>query len=191
MQEPISENISMLEESEITFYDKLDVAMNYVVQSWDTAIKTSNSSDYSVCTVWGVKEGVYYLLHMHRAKLSYPVLKSDAIKISNRYRPKLILIEDHASGQSLLQDLRSEGIANLIGIKQKLDKITRFASIVGLFQSGIVKVPKNAAWIKPFIKELTEFPHSINDDIVDSVSQFLGYIKKSAHRFSNINVREI
>jgi predicted phage terminase large subunit-like protein len=191
MQEPISDNISMLKPPEIAFYDELDVAMSYLVQSWDTAIKTSNSSDYSVCTIWGVKEGSYYLLHMHRAKLSYPELKNQAIKLTNRYKPKFILIEDHASGQSLIQDLRSEGMMNLIGIKQKIDKITRFAAVVGLFQSGVVKIPKHSTWVKPFIKELTEFPHSKHDDIVDSVTQFLGYMKGKTIRASSARVRVV
>jgi phage terminase large subunit-like protein len=33
-----------------------------IVQSWDTANKATELSDYSVCTTWGVHEKRYYLL---------------------------------------------------------------------------------------------------------------------------------
>ena len=35
-----------------------------VIQSWDTANKPTELSDYSVCTTWGVKEKRLYLLHV-------------------------------------------------------------------------------------------------------------------------------
>src|SRR5205823_12349197 len=48
---------------------------NFVFQSWDTANKPSELSDYSVCTTWGVKKKDLYLLHVYRKKLDYPSLK--------------------------------------------------------------------------------------------------------------------
>jgi phage terminase large subunit-like protein len=41
-------------------------------QSWDTANKPSELSDYSVCTTWGVKQKNLYLLHVLRKRLDYP-----------------------------------------------------------------------------------------------------------------------
>lgn len=35
-----------------------------VVQSWDTANKPSELSDYSVCATWGVRQRRIYLLHV-------------------------------------------------------------------------------------------------------------------------------
>ena len=37
-----------------------------VFQSWDTAVKATELSDYSVCTTWGKKESNLYLLHVLR-----------------------------------------------------------------------------------------------------------------------------
>ena len=42
--------------------DKFD----HVVQSWDTANKASELSDFSVCTSWGIKGKDLYLLHVLR-----------------------------------------------------------------------------------------------------------------------------
>jgi len=35
-----------------------------VVQSWDTANKATELSDFSVCTSWGIKGKELYLLHV-------------------------------------------------------------------------------------------------------------------------------
>ncbi|MCC8377394.1 MAG: hypothetical protein LN567_03260 [Rickettsia endosymbiont of Graphium doson] len=43
-----------------------------------------------------------------------------------------------------------------------------------LFQAGIVLIPKPSTIA---LKELLNFPHIKNDDIVDSVSQFLNFMK--------------
>lgn len=149
----------------------------YFMQSWDTAIKTSETSDYSVCTIWGVIQSCYYLIDMVRGRMAYPELKNSAQKLNNKYKPRAILIEDKASGQSLIQDLRSQGLCNIVAQKPKLDKITRFAAVVPLFQASRVIIPTSAPWLSLFINELTSFPACDHDDIVDSVSQFLGYMK--------------
>jgi phage terminase large subunit-like protein len=46
-----------------------------VVQSWDTANKASELSDFSVCTSWGIKGKDLYLLHVLRRRMEYPELK--------------------------------------------------------------------------------------------------------------------
>jgi len=42
------------------------------VQSWDTANKASELSDFSVCTSWGIKGKDLYLLHVLRKRMEYP-----------------------------------------------------------------------------------------------------------------------
>jgi phage terminase large subunit-like protein len=37
-----------------------------IVQSWDTANKATEPSDFSVCTTWGVKDKNVYLLGLLR-----------------------------------------------------------------------------------------------------------------------------
>jgi phage terminase large subunit-like protein len=46
-----------------------------IVQSWDTANKASELSDFSVCTTWGIKGKDLYLLHVLRKRMEYPELK--------------------------------------------------------------------------------------------------------------------
>lgn len=177
LQAPVDQSFSLLTPDDIVYSCMRAERFEYYIQSWDTAIKTSDTSDYSVCTVWGVAGSVYYLVDMVRSKMAYPELKNTAKRLNNKYKPRVILIEDKASGQSLIQDLRSEGLGNIVPQKPTLDKITRFAAVVPLFQASRVVVPTYAAWLTQFVSEVTGFPGGEHDDIVDSVSQFLGYMK--------------
>ncbi|MFV9929845.1 MAG: hypothetical protein AB8U82_02840 [Rickettsia endosymbiont of Haemaphysalis japonica] len=69
LQEPIAQRSSLLNMEDISFYANLPSRFDYFVQSWDTAIKISEDSDYSVCTIWGVLEQKYYLVSLVRKKL--------------------------------------------------------------------------------------------------------------------------
>ena len=103
-------------------------------------------------------------------------------KLAREYQPKFILIEDKASGQQLIQDIGFlGGNIRVIGIKPRFDKVIRFASVVPLFQSASVLIPKQSSII---LKELLNFPHIKNDDIVDSVSQFLNFMKDKSFKYS-------
>lgn len=175
LQEPISTGSSLLNMEDISFYENLPEKFDYFIQSWDTAIKISEDSDYSVCTIWGILDQRYYLVSLVRKKINYPELKNITEKLAREYQPRFILIEDKASGQQLIQDIGFLGDnIRVIGIKPKLDKVTRFASVVPLFQSASVLIPKQSSIV---LKELLNFPHIKNDDIVDSVSQFLNFMK--------------
>jgi hypothetical protein len=46
-----------------------------IVQSWDTANKATELSDYNVCTSWGIAGKNFYLLGLLRRRLEYPALK--------------------------------------------------------------------------------------------------------------------
>ncbi|GAA5252724.1 hypothetical protein KNCP2_10120 [Candidatus Rickettsia kedanie] len=88
----------MLNMEDISFYETLPEKFDYFMQSWDTAIKIAEDSDYSVCTIWGIFEQKYYLVSLVRKKINYPELKNIMEKLAREYQPKFILIEDKASG---------------------------------------------------------------------------------------------
>ena len=46
-----------------------------IMQSWDTANKASELSDFSVCTTWGVSGKNLFLLGLFRRRLEYPAFK--------------------------------------------------------------------------------------------------------------------
>ena len=46
-----------------------------IAQSWDTANKVTELSDFSVCTTWGIRGKDFFLLNVLRKRLKYPALK--------------------------------------------------------------------------------------------------------------------
>lgn len=163
------------------YYDRLP-ELDRIIQSWDTAFKKGRDNDYSVCTTWGVKKTTagdnYYLINVYRGKLEYPGLKKKFKELQERFDPSLILIEDKASGQSLLQDLQDAGNKRLKPIKVSQDKEDRATAPSSMFESGCVWLPREANWLSDFIHELLLFPNSAHDDQVDSTTQALNFFNK-------------
>lgn len=150
-----------------------------IVQSWDTANKTTELADYSVCTTWGRWNGQVYLLDVFRARLNYPDLKRKVKELARRFNARVILIEDKASGTQLIQDLQAEhvrGITAYVPVSGT-DKIMRLHTQTHWFENGKVLLPRDAPWIKEYVKELTGFPGTKHDDQVDSTTQALDYMR--------------
>jgi len=83
-----------------------------IVQSWDTAFKTKEENDFSVCTTWGITKNKFLLLDLFRERMEFPELKRKAADLYLKFKPAVVLIEDKASGQSLIQELERESRAS-------------------------------------------------------------------------------
>jgi predicted phage terminase large subunit-like protein len=150
-----------------------------VVQSWDTAIKAGSMHDCSVCVTIGELNAVHYVMDVLMLRVEYPELKHTVIRYAQRWNADVCLIEDKASGQNLLQDLRREKhMPPLIAILPKQDKITRFAAVSAMIEAGQVALPKEASWLPEFEREILAFPQAKHDDQVDAFSQYLGWVRK-------------
>ena len=154
-----------------------------IVQSWDTANKATELSDYSVCTTWGLKNKNLYLLDVVRWRYEYPDLKRAVHDWANAYKPRNILIEDKASGiQQLVQELQREGLHGVTRYEPKMDKIMRLHSVTSTIETGLVHLPTEAEWLDEYLHELTTFPNGKYDDQADSTSQALDWIKSRMFR---------
>jgi predicted phage terminase large subunit-like protein len=174
-QQPLSSEGQVLKPCWIQYYQTYP-ERGQIVQSWDTAIKTGIENDYSVCTIWIIAEGNYYLIDVFRAKLEFPELKKKALYLAEAWKPDVILIEDKASGQPLIQELIRYNLP-IAKIKPIYDKVVRFAAVTTYFAAGKVFFPEKKLWLNDFVEELLAFPMGDHDDQVDSCSQFLGWIK--------------
>ena len=148
-----------------------------IVQSWDTAYKPAQQNDPSACTTWGLRPDGYDLLHVLVKRLEYPDLKSRVLQHAGEWNPQAILIEDKASGQSLLQDLRRETALPVISVTPKADKLTRASAVSALIEAGKVSLPNHAVWLTDYEMELMQFPNAAHDDQTDSTSQFLEWVR--------------
>ena len=162
-----------------------------IVQSWDTAIKASAHHDASACATFRYEAGVHYLIDMQCIRLDYPKLKRFIYQHACRYTPESVLIEDKASGQSLLQDLRLEcPDLPLIPIMPKGDKVMRIARISSMVEAGKVALPYCADWLGAFEAELQAFPNGVHDDQVDAFGQYLWWFKQQ-HARQTLQMRRV
>ena len=149
-----------------------------IVQSWDTANKATELSDFSVCTTWGVKGKDLFLLGLFRRRLEYPALKRAVREQQSLFGANEVLIEDKASGTQLIQELIADGCHGVTRYQPTCDKIMRLHAQTAMIENGFVYIPEAAPWLAEYLHELTVFPKGKHDDQVDSTAQFLDWFKK-------------
>jgi predicted phage terminase large subunit-like protein len=182
-QTPVPLGGAVVKTEWLKYYDPGDLPERFIcmLQSWDTANKSGELNDFSVCTTWGATFDRYYLLAVFRRRLDYPDLKRAVHEQARQHRTEIVLIEDKASGTQLIQDLKVEG---LCGVKpyEPLpgnDKILRLYAQSAEFESGRVLLPRSASWLDEYVREITGFPGSKYDDQVDSTTQALDHLKNN------------
>jgi len=159
-----------------------------IVQSWDTANKATELSDFSVCTTWGVKGKHLFLIGLFRRRLEYPELKRAVRDQQNLFGANEVLIEDKASGTQLIQELIAEGCHGVTRYQPTCDKIMRMHAQTAMIENGFVHIPETAPWLAEYLHEMTVFPRGKYDDQVDSTAQFLDWFKRP---FPGQNIFEI
>jgi predicted phage terminase large subunit-like protein len=158
--------------------DGLPENFDRIVQSWDTANKATELSDFSVCTTWGIKEKNLYLLGLLRRRLEYPDLKRAVREQQSLFDASVVLIEDKASGTQLIQELIADGCHAVASYKPECDKVMRLHAQTAVIENGFVYIPATAPWLAEYLHEMTVFPKGKHDDQVDSTAQFLDWFKK-------------
>jgi len=156
------------------------------VHSWDTAFKTGSENDYSVCTIWGCADNGYYLLWLWRGRVEFPALKKQMISLAEHWPPTRIVVEDKASGQSLIQELTYRTALPIIPVRVDTDKLARAQAVTALVEAGKVFLPQNAPWLSGYVDELAAFPTGTYDDSVDSTTQALNYIRHQPVHYTEI-----
>jgi len=182
--------------------------MEYIVGSLDTAFKLKEENDYSAMTVWGVFmfeeiPGVMVpkLLLMEAWKDRLPfnelverVMRTCRPRPGGRDGVDALLIEDKASGQSVVQEIQrimssprwvseqAEATTwTTVPINPDGDKGARVHSIVPLFTNKMIFAPAEnqfRKWAEEVISECAIFPRGQHDDYVDSTSMALRYLRK-------------
>jgi predicted phage terminase large subunit-like protein len=155
-----------------------------IVQSWDTASKTEEVHDYSVCTTWQVEGDVYYLIDLYRAKLEFPDLQREVVGRKNRFGAHSVVIEDKGSGSALIQALRREAKCHPLRYLPNDDKTMRVHGHTAIMEAGRILLPASAPWLDELRSELLAFPNGKHDDQVDSITQFLAWILRPRPRMA-------
>lgn len=171
-----------------------------IIQSWDTALSSSPEAAESACTTWMVfyppsenpfgheTDPCLMLLHAESGRWEFPDLVAKAQELAERFNPDRLLIEEKASGFSLIQELKRslrKRADILVPIKIKQDKITRAHAVSTVFSSERVfaiwdndedKWMPDAAAV---IRQCSEFPRGALKDLVDSTTQAINWVRKN------------
>ena len=177
LQNPLPVDNGLINREWLKYYRTPPDNFLCITQSWDTAIKAGANNDYTVCTTWGESDSAYYLLDSYRDRLEFPALRRAIANQAEKWQPDTILVEDKSSGGSLIQDVRMETKLPIIAINPRGDKFMRVAAITALLESGKALFPEKASFMADLEAELLTFPNAPHDDIVDSISQYLNWIK--------------
>lgn len=145
------------------------------VISVDAAFKGTDSSDYVAITVWGKREGDYYLRYCLNRHLTFRQTL-DAIRLAQTLYPNAerVLIEDKANGSAIIDVLSRSMFC--IPVTPKGGKESRVNAVSPAIESGHVYVPEGAPWLEAYIDQWSAFPAAAHDDMVDSSTQALTYL---------------
>ncbi len=161
-----------------------------MVQSWDTANKGTQVSDYSVCLTFHCKDDHHDLIDVFRERLDYPALKDHMVRLAERHRTDAVLVEEAGSGIQLIQEL-GNGTLPIKGITPEGDKVTRMYTQTAKLENGWVRLPQVASWLEDLKVELLAFPNGTHDDQVDSLSQYLAWERPRSITAADFYVREL
>lgn len=135
------ENVRLVNNQE-SFPYKLDA----VAVGVDFGISGAVGADYTCFTVWGRdRMGIYYLLHLYRAKgMPYDEQVQRIITLNTVFRPNAVVVENN-NFQSVLGSLAIDGgVKNIIRFtttNNKKDLRSGWPSLAALFERGVIKVP--------------------------------------------------
>lgn len=150
------------------------------ILSGDTAFKEKEENDFSVILAAGEckEEGRagLYLMDRWKERAGYPALKVKAKTMGARWKPQAFLIEDKASGQSLIQELKQDTLLPVVARKVDRDKVSRANSCVPFWEAGNIYLPEGAEWVDDFLEQLYGFPKLAHDDDVDAFTQLVLYV---------------
>jgi predicted phage terminase large subunit-like protein len=181
-------------------------AFDYIMAAVDTAYTAKTENDYSAMTVWGVfsedpvaeatRTGQAYsiertykqphprvmLIFAWQKRLEFHDLIKEIHTTATRFKVDRILVENKAAGLPVFSEMRRLYANRNYGITPddpgSIDKIGRLYSVQHIFEEKLVYAP-NKAWADEVIQQCIRFPKAKNDDLVDTVSMSMRYLRRT------------
>ena len=190
-------------------------AFDYLIASLDSAFTDKQQNDPSALTIWGVfqnEDGKNRLMLVHawrrhltfsgpRTEMEPGESKQTYVRRTQptwglvewlqytceRFRVDKLLIEAKASGMSAAQELQNryndlDFAIQLCPVKG--DKMARALAVQPSFTQGLIYAPARD-WADMVIDEMSVFPKGRYDDLTDSVTQALSYLRTSGMAFTD------
>jgi predicted phage terminase large subunit-like protein len=181
-QEPSPAEGNIININWFNYFDQINP--DEIYQSWDTANKDGEENDYSACITWGIKENEMYILDIFKDKMQYPDLKKAMIQQYEKWKPIQLIIEDKASGQQVLQELRRSTQLPIVAYNPgQRNKTERMFDASLDVESGRVYLKNKAHWLEEFLHEIKLFPNGKYKDTGDAFSMFINWFKSQKVTF--------
>jgi predicted phage terminase large subunit-like protein len=153
--------------------------------SWDTALKETESSAYTVAVVGELWPDYRMAIrYVFRDRLAFPALPDEIERLAKRFnrdgKLRGVIIEDKASGTSAYQTLMATAPGWLRGLLvaflPTVSKFQRASQAAVWCKNGSVLLPEPGAsvpWLMDFEEEIFDFPNAAFADQVDGLSQLV------------------
>ena len=135
------------------------------------------------------------LMYAWQGRLELHELIEKVVTTARRMKVDLILVENKAAGHSVAQELRRLFNNDDFGVRmydpKTLDKVARLYSVQHIFAEGMIYAP-DKDWAEMTIRQVSTFPKGKHDDIVDTVSMGVKYLRdiglltRGAERFNDL-----
>jgi predicted phage terminase large subunit-like protein len=169
------------------FSDQAQHGRQIRIQSWDTAFKERQSAEdkkrkaaFSCCETWDLDGTGFWLEDVWRGQVGFPDLKRQVKIQAMLHQPDMVIIEEKASGISLIQELQlGQQNLPLYGFDPgTTSKTVRLLEATPLIEGGLVHVKAGQPWTDDFINECSDAgPAAEYMDQVDAMTQALKYLK--------------
>jgi predicted phage terminase large subunit-like protein len=122
------------------------------------------------------------LMHAWQDRLELHDLVKRVQETMEQYGVEKLLVENKASGYSVAQEIRrlygyEDFFVQLVDPKGN-DKLARIYALQHLFAEGLIYAPERS-WADMVINQAAQFPKAKHDDLVDTVSMALRYLRDS------------
>jgi predicted phage terminase large subunit-like protein len=167
-------------------------ACEYILASLDTAYTEKEENDPSALSIWGVfrdknSNPKIVLMICWQERMMIHDLVSKVGGDCKKFKVDRLIIEDKASGHSVSQELARlfgsfdfgiELVNPRTGFIKSPDKVARLQTVVHLFAEGMIWAP-DKTWATEMIKQCATVPRALHDDLADSMSQALLYLRRA------------
>jgi predicted phage terminase large subunit-like protein len=181
-QRPVPLEGNLIKRADVRYYggrdpvtgqadEVLPTSFDLKLLSVDCAFKDLATSDYVAILVLGVKGRKRYILNCINAHLDAAATESEIRRQHATQSPiSAVLVEDKANGPAVVQRLRTN-VSGVVEVNPQGGKTARLFAAQPEWQAGDWLVNRNAAWVEPFVEQVTMVPGAAHDDMADAMSQ--------------------
>lgn len=187
MQNPIPEGGAIFKDSYFqSWVEQTPPDCDFTMFSIDTAYSKKQKADFSAISylgTWKNETGFVNLIGLGawKGRWSFPEQKAEIIRLYHEHKPDVILVEEKATGKSIIDELRLAGLPVAGFNPGRDDKATRAHACCPYIFDGRFWLPAHKEWANDLRAELLRFTGTGNekDDWVDTVTQAIIWLRQN------------